>query len=288
MAMVSTHFGKIGLLGGGGLLGTAVSNEFGPDNIRRIDWRGMLTGSDDELHNAIRATGVATVVNCAAHTNVEAAEDDPETDRQSNAVLPARLARACAAADVALVHFSSTGCYGNWQDRPYTETDPCRPTTNHHRHKFEGEEEIRKVGGRHMILRTGWLFGSTSPARPDFVAKRIEEASKKQTMTSDAGQLGNPTYTKDVARQLRNLIEAGGEGLFNVVNTGQASRFEYVREIVVASDLECEVLAGPAFIRKAKVSFNEMALTTRLDNTGLSIMSRWQDALRCHISERVT
>lgn len=283
VAMVTELPTPIGLLGGRGLLGLAIRAEFGDANIQRFDWQDILAASDSELQRIIHAANIRVIVNCAAHTDVEAAEIAPEIDRQSNTILPEKLARACASTDTTLVHFSSTGCYGNWQNTPYTETDLCQPTTTHHRHKFEGEKAVQDAGGKHLILRTGWLFGSMIPERPDFVVKRIQEASGVSQMTSDAKQFGNPTYTVDVARQTRHLIATGAEGLFNVVNTGHASRFEYIQEIVAISGLACKVEPGPAFSRKAKVSPNEMALNKRLEDTDASMMGGWKDALRRYI-----
>lgn len=284
MAMVNALVKKIGLLGSRGLLGSAILAEFGEENVALLDWRFFLSGAASEARQALTSAGVQMVINCAAHTNVEAAETDPETDRQSNAVLPLKLAVVCATMGLTLIHFSSTGCYGDWQHCPYVETDPCRPTTNHHEHKLAGEEAIRQAGCRHLILRTGWLFGRSDAGRPDFVSKRIDDAGKTSQMTSDASQFGNPTFTADVAKQTRRLIEATETGIFNVVNIGNASRLDYVREIVKISGLPCIVSPGPAFTRKAKVSCNEMARTSRLADLGLLVMGDWREALSRYMS----
>ncbi len=282
MALVGTA-GKLGLLGSGGLLGSAMLAEFGEENVVQLDWRLFLAGSKSDLRAAIRSAQVQTVINCAAHTNVEAAEDDPENDRQSNAILPAKLAEACAATQIRLVQFSSTGCYGDWQRTPYVETDSCHPTTKHHQHKLDGETAVLGAGCEHLILRTGWLFGASRENQRDFVKSRIDDAKKSRELISDSTQFGNPTFTRDVARQTHMLLDAGAEGIFNLVNTEPVSRFTYVKKIIELSGLPCHVIAGGAFRRKAKVSSNEMAKNAKLNAMGLSEPTSWIDALERYL-----
>jgi dTDP-4-dehydrorhamnose reductase len=224
------------------------------------------------------------VINCAAHTDVEGAEDAPEAAFKVNSLLPGLIAQACRSAGVLLVHFSSTGCYGAAKAEPYTEEDPLDPPTVHHRSKASGEVAVRDSGCEHLILRTGWLFGGAPGAPKNFVWNRLLEARSAPRLTSDPWQFGNPTYVGDVVAQTRVLIEARLRGTYNCTAHGRASRFEYVSEIVAAAGLDCPVEPSEQpFKRRARVSPNEAALNWRLGLLGLDRMPPWREALQAYV-----
>ena len=253
-----------------------------------------LTGSRGDLaitdiaaiDRLIGASGAGLVVNCAAHTDVDAAEGDPAPALAINSLLPGLVGTACRRADVPLVHLSSTGCYGAWKDDAYTEEDPPRPTTAHHRSKLSGEAAVRASGAEYLVVRTGWLFGGAADGPKNFVWKRMVEAAGKSRMTSDATQRGNPTSVDDLARQVLHAARAGYRGLVNAVSQGGATRYEYVRRIVEAAGLPCVVEPGATpFARPAPVSPNEVAVNERLRLLGLDVMPAWTDAVDAYVGE---
>lgn len=273
----------IAVTGAWGMLGQAVCEEIPPSQLRLLDWRALL--GDAEAASKFATLRLDWVINCAAHTDVEGAERDGEADRIGNVALPSRLADLCAQTGVGLVHVSSTGCYGDWKDAPYVETDEARPTTVHHQNKLAGEEAVRRIGCRHIIVRTGWLYGGNAASPKNFVWKRICEARRVAQMTSDASQRGVPTSASDLARQILALIEARGRGLYNATATGFASRYDYVAEIVRSARIDCRVVPGPAFARLAQVSPNETAINQRLDAEGLNRMRDWRIALGEYVAD---
>jgi len=217
--------------------------------------------------------------------DIENAEADIDASYSANAVLPGILASACRKYNVLLVHFSSTGCYGNWKDEPYTEFDPVRPTTLHHKSKAAGEGIVRESGCRSLILRTGWLYGGSILHKRNFVWQRVLEAKEKSELLSDTSQRGNPTCVSDVAAQMLSLIEVGLAGTFNCVANGAATRFEYVSSIIRSSGLNCRVVAAPPghFIRRAPVSPNEVAVNYSLNLLALNQMPDWNVALENYV-----
>lgn len=273
----------IAVIGSGGMLGQAVCREVPLAQLRKLDWRQMT--SDTSAAAQLAAAEPDWVINCAAHTDVEAAERNGAADFWGNAALPARLAELCACAGAGLVHVSSTGCYGNWKDSPYVESDRAEPTTVHHRNKLAGEEAVRRSGCRHIIARTGWLHGGHAGSPKNFVWKRILEARGKPEMASDTSQRGVPTSAADLARQVLHLIGTGAQGLFNATAQGAATRFDYVSEIVRLAGIDCRVVPGPAFTRLAQVSPNETALNRRLEDEGLNRMRDWREGLAEHVTD---
>lgn len=276
---------KVMVLGKGGLLGSAIS-----DNLvaRGIDVLGLSRSDidledDTLLAHRLEALAPDIVVNCAAHTNLEAAELDSSLDWQLNAVFPGQVAQICRASDIPMVHFSSTGCYGNWKDTPFTEADPLRPLSKHHRAKAFGEDRVLASGCRSAIFRLGWLYGGSIDQPKNFVWKRVVEASGQAEISSDDVQRGCPSFVNDVAEQVLSALDRNAFGVMNAVAEGGVTRCGYVRAIVEAAGLPCLVRAGPSFKRVAPVSPNEMAVNEKLLDLGLNIMPAWQDSLERYV-----
>ncbi|MCW5682814.1 MAG: sugar nucleotide-binding protein [Pseudolabrys sp.] len=271
------------LLGAGGVLGRAFSEHLADQNVAKAGRRELETGPTVGLDRLFAEYRPKLVINCAAHTDLETAEVNPEQDFQANAELPRLIGVACRKNGATLLHFSSTGCYGSWKEAPYSDDDELRPTTAHHRAKAAGEEAVKLSGCRFLVLRTGWLYGGVAGQRKNFVWNRIVEARGKSEMTSDSVQRGCPTFVNDLVRQAMLMVEHECEGVFNAVANGHASRYEYVAEIVAAAGLPCVVKPGPRFRRRAEVSMNEMAINTRLKTLGLDIMPDWTESLRRYV-----
>ena len=250
--------------GAGGMLGSAFIHHLG-EATGRLGRDRLDVSRIDTVLDAVDRSGAGIVINCAAHPDVEAAEAAPDEAWRVNALLPGILGQACRRSGAVLVHLSSTGAYGDWKDTAYDEEDPLRPTTVHHRSKAAGEAAVRDSGCEHLIVRTGWLFGGAPSQPKNFVWKRILEAATHATMTSDASQCGNPTAVDDVVRQVMATLAAPYRGLVNVVSHGRATRYDYVRRIVAATGLACDVSATTTpFARAARVSPNESAVNRRL------------------------
>ena len=275
---------KVLLTGAGGLLGSMFADRLGEAAIA-VPREELAVTNPAAVRTAVLRSGADVVINCAAHVDPEVVEDDPDPAYAANAILPGLLGSACRRADMPLVHFSSTGCYGAWKTIPYTEEDAPRPTTVHHRSKVAGERAVREAGCEHLILRTGWLFGGGAAHKKNFVWKRLQEAAGTQRLLSDAEQFGNPTYAGDVVDLTIRLLRLGLTGTFNCVGRGHASRYEYVARILLAGGLERELVPVRAFKRRAPVSPNEMATNYRLGLMGLDLMPEWGASLDGYVRQ---
>lgn len=274
---------RIALFGSKGLLGSAFLDALADFDVVTIENKDFRHNGPYELSKLLDNVKPSIVLNCAAHTDLEAAERGPAIDYTANAELPQSLAGICKGSGATLVHFSSTGCYGNWKTVPYTEADHLRPTTKHHQAKRDGEEAIQKSGCAFLILRLGWLYGGAPGMKKNFVWNRLIEASTTTQLKSDITQQGCPTYVGDVVRQTLCVLNAEKNGIFNLTAHGAASRFEYVAEIVKASNLACTVIPGPAFPRLAPVSPNETAVNQKLQRIGLDQMDDWRVSLNAYV-----
>ena len=230
---------------------------------------------------------VDNFVHAAANTDVDRCETMPAECYRDNVLLTELLAAAARRRGVPMCFISSTGVYGSGQSIPWAEYNYPHPDTQHHRSKMIAEKIVLGADWSNLVVRTGWLFGGNAQAKKNFVAKRIIEArvAKNGVILSNQNQRGSPTSVDDLALRLLDLIELRARGIFNVVNEGTASRFEYVLEIVQRLRLAVEVRPVSAidFKRIAPVSNNEMAINWRSDTLGLPPMQTWQDALAAYL-----
>lgn len=233
--------------------------------------------------------GVDHFIHAAANTDVERCELEPNNCYRDNVRLTALLTNTAARLGVPMTYVSSTGVYGSLKETPWIESDQPEPTTHYHRSKLLGEHKVLDASNSNLIIRTGWLFGTRQGARKCFVIKRLEEARKQSggVIYSNPRQFGSPTNVDDLSVRMLALIEKRASGIFNVVNTGTASRLDYVLEAISAAAINVKVLPVEPeyFNRLANVSNNEMALNHRSESIGLPPMPPWREALARFIKQ---
>jgi dTDP-4-dehydrorhamnose reductase len=275
---------KLLISGAHGLLGGALSRRA---SAHGHDWVGLDRARVSLLPDVPLDRvfdGIDHFIHAAANTNVEQCEADPLACYRDNVLLTERLIGAARRRGVPVTFISSTGVYGSYKKDPYREFDEARPETHHHKSKLQAENLVLAADWNNLVVRTGWLFGGGALEQKNFVAKRILEAKSATSgfISSNQEQRGSPTYVVDLAQRLFELIGNGARGVFNGVNAGAASRFEYVQAIVTLAGLRVEVrpVAAQGFNRIAPVSNNEMAINWRADEAGLVPLRPWQAALQ--------
>lgn len=279
---------KLWLTGAGGLLGSAVAAASAARGASCQPLaRPALTVSAAQL--ARQLEGADLLLHAAANTNVEQCEAEPDACYRDNFLLTELLAQAAALAGVRLLFVSSTGVYGSAASTPYREYDVAQPTTHHHRSKLLAEQAVLAAAPHNLVVRTGWLFGGAPGLPKNFVARRIDEARQAQaqgrSVGANAEQHGVPCWTRDVAPRMLDLAEAGVCGVVNCVNSGSASRFDYVAAVVALAGLALPVLPVQAagFARKAQVSPNEMADNWKMRMLGWPDMPHWRSSLESYL-----
>lgn len=255
--------------------------------VKTIPHKLLWKLNENELTEIISRANI--IVHAAANTDVEWCEFNPEGCKKSNFYLTKKLTSICFKTQKKVVYISSTGVYGKHKSDPYLEMDETFPTTHHHMCKLKSENEVMGINQNNLIIRTGWLFGGHKENPKNFVARRIEEAliqeKKNKVLFSNPFQMGVPSYTTDIADRLLKLINANAKGIYNCVNEGKASRFDYVKEIIRLCDIDVEVqkIKSNKFNRKADVSDNEMALNGMMDDVGFDQMPHWRNSLADYI-----
>lgn len=184
------------------------------------------------------------IINCAAYTNVDRAEEESEKAMLLNATAPENLAQAMNEVEGLLIHISTDYIFDGDGDKPYTEEQPTTPKSVYGTTKLRGEEAIMSVGCRHIIIRTAWLYSTYGN---NFLKTMLRLTSERESISVVNDQIGTPTYAADLATTIVAIIEGGkaerNEGIYHFSNEGVCSWYDFAREIArVAGNRECKIL----------------------------------------------
>jgi dTDP-4-dehydrorhamnose reductase len=175
------------------------------------------------------------VVNCAAYTAVDAAEEDEAVAFAVNATGPGVIARACSEMGLRMVHISTDYVFAGDARTPYPEDAPLNPKGAYGRTKAAGETQVRDSGADALIVRTAWLYGRGGPCFPKTIARVGRERRALQVVDD---QVGQPTWTSDLANLILRLVEAEAPaGTYHGTSSGQTSWYGFAREVVTSAGL---------------------------------------------------
>ena len=229
------------LLGGNGQLGRELQSALAPlYTVVATTRSGMLPdGSPCEMADfnqpelltaLLDRVSPQIVVNAAAYTAVDRAENERDAAWRANAEAPDVIARWCAAAGAPLVHYSTDYVFDGQGARPYREDDPTAPLGVYGASKLAGEEAIRAAGGRHLIFRTAWVYASHST---NFLRTMLRLGADSDTLRVVADQMGTPTPAGLVAHVTAQALQHPGRlsGTWHLTAGGQASWYEFAEAI---------------------------------------------------------
>lgn len=180
-------------------------------------------GDADAIAPLLRRLRPDHVVNAAAYTAVDRAESEPALAQAVNAVAPGRLAEACAAAGIGLIHFSTDYVFDGRATRPYREDDATAPLNVYGRSKLDGETAIAASGARHLILRTAWVYAAAHGH--NFLRTMLRLGAEREELRVVADQRGSPTPTWLLAEATARVLERGivASGVRHLAAAGETS-----------------------------------------------------------------
>jgi dTDP-4-dehydrorhamnose reductase len=228
------------------------------------------------------------IIHCAAWTNVDGAERDPDGAYRGNALGAWNVAAAAAKIGATMVYVSTDFVFDGTKGEPYNEFDTVNPLGAYGASKEAGEQLVRRtLPDRHIIARTSWLFGVHGK---NFVTTVQRLAQKLPEVPIVADQIGSPTFTMDLAEKLVELIEAPLlPGTYHISNAGYCSWFEFAREIVKRSGLKTLVvpITAAEYAERftsptRRPAFSPMRRLS-LEMRGMDDLPTWQDALDCYL-----
>lgn len=198
----------------------------------------------EAVRKMVKDNDVKVIVNCAAYTNVEKAEDDVDFAELLNAGAVRNLAEAACENDATLLHVSTDYVFGGSAgNTPRNEDEPANPTGVYGLTKLHGEEAIKESGVKALIFRTAWLY---SEYGKNFVKTMLNLTATKPELKVVFDQCGTPTYARDLAEALVDIIEnekaAGNEGVYHFSNEGVCSWYDFTKMIAeIAGNSSCDI-----------------------------------------------
>lgn len=196
------------------------------------------TGSVFDVINRVRPE---MVIHCAAMTDVDGCEREPDTAHKINAVGTWNLACACASMDCPIAYVSTDYVFDGEKGEAYTEFDKPNPTSAYGASKLAGEEAVRQLCPKHYVVRTSWVF---APTHKNFALSILKAATpspapsqgeREKELRVVADQIGSPTYAKDLAEFLGGLVGSPLYGTYHFTNAGSCSWFEFAQAILNAA-----------------------------------------------------
>ena len=196
----------------------------------------------DAVRRCMAEHHIAAVVNCAAYTNVDKAEDDAARADAINHLAVGNLATACREQGAALLHVSTDYVFGGTGNLPFREEDSVAPLGVYGQTKWAGEQAVVASGCRHLIFRTAWLYSAFGN---NFVKTMRRLTAERDRLTVVFDQVGTPTYAGDLADLLFHITEEGlyvqMQGTYHFSNEGVCSWYDFAREIAALSGRTCDI-----------------------------------------------
>jgi dTDP-4-dehydrorhamnose reductase len=229
-------------------------------------------------------SGAEAVINCAAWTQVDAAETSSDAAYRANATGPRVLAARCEAAGALLTHISTDFVFDGTASAPIDEGTLPHPLSVYGASKLAGEEEVRRGCRRHQVVRTAWLYGRTGP---NFVLTVLRLARERDRLRIVADQHGTPTWTGHLASAILRLVELGTPGTYHLTNSGETSWHGFAEAVLA----ECGVDRPVDAITTAEypTPAHRPAYSV-LDNRAWRLLGEpplppWREGLRAYVAE---
>ena len=272
--------------GANGQLGNEmrIVSEMSKDNYIFTDVAELDITDTAAVRNFICDNDIKIVVNCAAYTNVDKAEDDREFAELLNATAVGNIAAVMADNGGWLFHVSTDYVFGGTRNNtPCRENEPANPTGVYGVTKLHGEEAVISSGCKYVIIRTAWLY---SEFGKNFLKTMLAFTATKPQLKVVFDQVGTPTYAYDLASAIFDIIEnrkfEGKAGIYHYSNEGVCSWFDFACEIARMSGASCEVLPCrseeyPSDVKRPAYSVLDK---TKFKRTFQQKISYWRDSLR--------
>ena len=278
---------KILVTGAGGLVGKASVEHCltNGDEVVAYNHQSLDIGDAARVEAVIAAETPDAVINCAAWTDVDGCESDPAKAERANALGPENLARACRQVDAVLLTISTDYVFDGAKEGFYTQRDQPRPLSVYGRFKLEGERRSQAEHARTIVVRTGYIFG---PGGRNFLSTVMDRVKRGEKLKVITDSWGTPTYARDLAVRLRELVELDLPGIFHVVSGGEGATFEtFTREALKLAQSEpgtIELVSMDSLSRPARRPRNSKLKCLLSEALGLRPLPHWQEGLAHFIS----
>ena len=283
---------KILVTGANGMLAKEVKEKFAEGNeIIATDVAELDITNEKAVMDYVMKTKPEYIINCAAYTAVDKAEENYELADKINGDGPTNLAKAAKSAGAKLVHISTDYVFGGDLDvsKDYKEDDPKAPVTVYGKTKLHGEEGIEANMDEYYIFRTAWLYGVGGN---NFVKTMTKLGSIRDEINVVSDQHGSPTYAKDLTEIIYQAIDKKiPYGVYNATNEGYTTWYDFTKEILAEQGISCKVnpVTTEEYIEMMKVTqakrpYNSQMSKEKLKKYGINVPD-WKDGLKRYLAE---
>ena len=276
------------------VLVTGYAGQLGWDVVRLLENRGEeCRGVDmadfdltdaDAVMSYIKEYAPDVIVHCAAYTAVDKAEAEPEVCVNVNGMGTLNMVRAALAVNAKLVYISTDYVFPGTGETPWNEDDAYGPLNVYGQSKVQGEMAVQSLMTRFFLLRTSWVFGAHGK---NFVRTMMKLGAEKDELRVVADQVGSPTYTRDLARVICDMIPTEKYGVYHVRNEGFISWAEFASMIMAKKNLPCRIIpvSTEEYVTAARRPLNSRLNGDNLKAAGFLPMPTVDDALNRYFDE---
>lgn len=264
------------ITGSKGQLGTELAKLL-PEAIL-TDVADLDITDEQAVKNYVKEHNVDTIINCAAYTAVDKAEDDADLAAKINIDGPRNLAKSGAK----VVHVSTDYVFDGTGYKPYQPEDEAHPISVYGKTKLVGENEVLKYADVAVIIRTAWLY---SPYGNNFVKTMRRLGAERESLNVVADQIGTPTYAADLAQAIVQILpqmNKANKGVYHFTNEGVCSWYDFARKIMELSGLSCKVnpIPSSAYPTKATRPFYSVLDKNKIKETFNITIPHWEEGLK--------
>ena len=278
---------KVLITGSSGMLAKAVINELKGNDIICTDKNSLDITEKSKVIDFISKNKPEHIINCAAYTDVDRAEIEKELARKINSIGVENLAEAAKSIDATLIHISTDYVFDGELDldKEYTETDLANPKTIYGLTKLEGEKSVKEKLTKFYIFRTAWLYGDGK----NFVRTMLKLGKEKSSLNVVDDQYGTPTYTKDLAKIIKqSIIKKIPYGVYHATNEDYTNWYEFARSIFKICNINCIInpVKSEEYVRPAKRPKNSKMSKNKLKQYGICPRN-YKEALEEYLKEEM-
>ena len=289
------------------VLVTGINGQLGYDVVKElqnrnhtpigVDREDMDLTSPEQIKECIQNVKPEVIIHCAAYTAVDAAEDNEELCRRVNALAVKDIAECAKELDIPMIYISTDYVFNGKKGietedkmsnkdnyKEYLENDNTNPVNLYGKTKLEGELYVRELL-ENYIVRISWVFGENGN---NFIDTMLRLSKDRSELNVIDDQIGSPTYTKDLAPLLVDMIETDKYGTYHATNDGFCSWYEFAREIFNIANIDITVNPIPTsqYPTRAARPINSKMSKQKLIDNGFSTLRSWKDALKDYIPNK--
>ncbi len=275
---------KVLVLGARGMLGSDVMRAAvdAGHEVRGFGHTELDITDPEALRSRFELDRPDAVVNCAAWTDVDGAQDDPEGAQLVNGTGAGNAAAAAAAVGAKITYVSSDYVFAGDKGADYVESDQTGPISVYGQSKLAGEVATATANRRSSIVRSSWLFGINGPNFVDTMI-RLGESQGQVLVVHD--QVGSPTYTWHLAYGLVRLLDSDAYGIHHMAAAGSCSWYEFAKEIFRLSEMDVVTLSATTEMFGAKAPRPARSVLVSADEHAIQLPS-WQDGLTSYLAQK--